>query len=251
MGILVTRPAGQAQGLCDLIEAQGGHALRAPTMEIVPPRDIAPALDLIARLNQFDMLIFISINAVTHALAYITQHSEWPKNIDIAAVGKRTALELTKHGHAPNVVPNTESNSEALLATEAMRAVAGKKILIFRGEGGRELLASELRQRGAQVDYAQVYRRAKPAQGLRETLHPFTEHNIDAVVVTSNEGLQNLYDIAAEEGLLQHFLNLPLIVVSPRGSALAKELGFKKPPILAKEPSDSAIVSALSHIKST
>lgn len=245
IGVLVTRPAAQAQGLCNLIEQQGGLAIRVPTIEILPPHDIAPALVSIARLAEFDIAIFISVNAVTRGLALTTQYGPLPQQLEIAAVGKRTAQELVQKGYPPTIVPSHLFNSEGLLAAEPMQAVAGKNILIFRGEGGRELLADVLRQRGAHVQYAEVYRRIKPAQGLREAMHPWTVQHINAVVVTSNEGLQNFYDLALDEALLPSLLDIPLIVVSERASALAGELGFKNEPIIADDASDAAIVSAL------
>lgn len=244
--ILVTRPAAQAQNLCSLIEQQGGRAIRVPMMDITAPQNPMPAAACISRLKEFDIAIFISVNAVVHGLGMLAQGQQLPHQVKIATVGKRTAEELAQHGYSPTIVP-IEFNSEGLLATDAMQApaMAGKKVLIFRGEGGRELLAETLRQRGAHVEYAEVYRRTKPKQGLADAMRPWVAQDIDAVVITSNEGLQNFYDLASDEGLIKNFLDLPLVVVSERANILASELGFTKKPVVASDPSDIAIVAAL------
>lgn len=245
--ILVTRPAAQAQNLCSLIEQQGGRAIRVPMMDITAPQNPTPAAACISRLKEFDIAIFISVNAVVHGLGMLAQDQQLPYQVKIATVGKRTAEELAQHGYFPTIIPTDTFNSEGLLATEAMQApaMAGKKVLIFRGEGGRELLAETLRQRGAQVEYAEVYRRTKPQQGLRDAMRPWVAQDINAVVITSNEGLQNFYDLASDEGLIKNFLDVPLVVVSERANILASELGFTKKPVVASDPSDIAMVAAL------
>jgi uroporphyrinogen-III synthase len=135
-------------------------------------------------------------------------------------------------------------NSEALLAMPPLQALAGKRIVIFRGEGGRPLLGDTLKARGARVDYAEVYRRAKPSLDPRKLAQCWEQGEIQVVVVASNESLQNLFDIVGEVGQ-QWLRDTPLIVVSERAQRLAQELGFNHPPVLTTEASDEAIMETL------
>ncbi len=125
-----------------------------------------------------------------------------------------------------------------------MWEVAGKRIVIFRGEGGRELLAETLRQRGATVEYAEVYRRAVPEAGAEQLQHVLRKNCIDIVTVTSNEGLQNLLHMAGDACRCR-LLRLPLVVISQRTALLAAKLGFTHAPMIAHQSSDQGLVGAI------
>ena len=167
-----------------------------------------------------------------------------PEHIKVAAVGKGSARQLNKHGVSVDIFPSQQFNSEALLAMDEMQAVAAKRIVIFRGEGGRELLADTLSSRGAIVEYAECYRRSKPEVSANELLAALSQGKLDIVTATSNEGLQNLYDMVAEPGR-SALLKLHLIVVSERSKRLAEALGFTKPAIIAHNASDEMLIEAI------
>jgi uroporphyrinogen-III synthase len=241
--ILVTRPAHQAQALCNKIEALGGRVLRLPVLAIVDPADITPAVNIINQLDCVDIAIFISSNAVEKAHALITSRGAWPAHLKIAAVGKHTAETLQQLGIHVDLLPQHQFNSEALLALDELQHVAGKHIVIFRGTGGRELLAQNLRQRGAHVQYAEVYRRIKPDTGVSELQQAGAAGKIHIITVTSNDSLQNLYDMAGNEGR-GWLLNTPLAVISRRTADLAQQLGFKVT-LIAKQASDQGLVDTI------
>jgi len=235
---MVTRPAHQAERLCALITAAGAIPVPLPVMIIEPPRDLSPARALLARLREFAIAIFISANAAERGLALL--HSEGialPPHLKLAAVGQRTAATLLEHGGRIDIQAPPPYNSEALLATAELSAVIGKHIVIFRGSGGRELLAETLRQRGATVEYAEVYRRAKPEVGVDEGLRRAGE--IDIVVVTSQDSLRNLVEMVTTAGREQQ-----LAVISPRVAQLAAELGFTRP-LVAAQATDEALLQAI------
>jgi len=241
--VLVTRPAHQAQALCDKITALSGSILRLPVIEIADPHNIAPALELIERLDTFDIAVFISANAVERTHALITAHGIWPQNVKIAAVGKHTAATLQHLGMPVDIRPHQQFNSEALLAVNEMQHIKNKHIIIFRGEGGRELLAQTLAQRGAHVVYAEVYRRVKPAIEINTVQQAGMAGKIHIITVTSNESLQNLYDMLGEQNR-RWLLDTPLLVIAQRTAELAQKLGFKTT-ITAKQASDQGLVDAL------
>ena len=252
--VLVTRPAHQAQHLCALIEAEGGRAIAFPVLEIQDLKDNSAVMRLLERLDEFDIAIFISANAVIKAMDLILSQRDWPSHLQIAVVGARTAEALQEYGVTVDICPEEKFNSEALLALPEMCAIKNKKVVIFRGEGGRELLADTLRQRGADIEYAEVYRRGKPADtpghaplNLADLL---MTDKINIIVVTSNEGLRNLWELAGAAGqeMLTH---MPLAVMSARIAAVAQELGVKYPVLVAPEANDEGLLAAIKAWRST
>ena len=247
--ILVTRPAHQAAHLCELISAAGGVPLLLPVLAVEDPADPGPALAVVQRLSEFDIAVFVSTNAVEKGVALIRRHGGVPARLRLAAVGQRTAQALLQQCGRIDIQAPPPYNSEALLAAAALQALRDKRIVIFRGVGGRELLAETLRQRGARVDYAEVYRRVKPDVRLADIV-PQTA-KLDIVMVTSQDGLQNLVEMANLEQRREWLLNTQLAVISPRVAQLAARLGFKHPALTASQASDEAMVAACSAYAKT
>lgn len=217
--ILVTRPAEQATKLAALIQQAGGEPVVFPAIEIVEPTNTQALAARIGALHQFDFAIFISPTAISRAFLHIT---DWPPELHAAAIGQGSANTLRQTGIPHVIVPAHGSDSEALLALPTMQQVSGKRIIIFRGEGGRELLANTLRQRGAQVEYAECYRRVKPQTDIT----PLLQQHFDAVVITSREGLQNLHDMLGTGwSILQ---SLPFFMPHPRIASAANLLEIQQ-----------------------
>jgi len=246
--VLVTRPREQAEGLCHLIEQGGGHPVRFPTLDIVAPEDTRVLDEQIARLDKYDLLIFISANAVQWALNRIHRQGRIPDPVRLAAIGRASARALKEAGYRVDIYPDRQFNSEALLEMPEMQAMEGMNILIFRGEGGREHLAQELVRRGAQVEYAEIYRRVLPQTDTSQLLRHWARNGIDAVTVTSNETLRNLYEMVGALGR-QWLRNTPLVVISDRMLQLAQELGIQGPVEIADQASDEGIVAALCRLR--
>ncbi len=238
-GVLVTRPAAQAEGLCRLIESVGGRPVRFPTLEIRPPAEPATA---VARLAEpWDFMIFVSRNAVEGALA-LGGDALRASAARRVAVGRATALAMQSAALPPSLVPDLGFDSEALLAMPALGAVAGRRVLIVRGEGGRALLGGTLAERGAEVGYAEVYRRAVPEVDAAVQL-PGWQKALGFVTATSDEVLRNLLALvpAAAHAWLK---GLPLAVLSARNAATAAGLGFARVGV-APRPGDDGMLSAL------
>jgi uroporphyrinogen-III synthase len=239
----VTRPAHQADSLCRLIEAYGGVAIRCPALLIGEPQDWRPALAIFDRLAEVDVAIFTSANAVDRALPLIRQRGGLPPRLEIAAIGKATAQALARHDVARCLQPQAGFNSEALLALPRLQNVVGQRVVIVRGEGGRELLAETLTARGATVIYAEVYRRERPTMDMGVLLKRWQRGEIGAVVVASSETLLNLFDmlgIAGQDDLRK----TPIIAASPRILPIAAQLGCYSLR-LAQAAGDDAIAAAL------
>lgn len=240
--ILVTRPAHQAEELCRLIAGQGGEAVRFPALAIAAMEDASPILQVLAHLDKYQWLIFISANAVTMH-SYYTDGVKMAlfKSVQIAAIGKATAKALAIAGLPVNLVPADGYSSEALLAMPQMHAIKGQNCLILRGEGGREELATTLHNRGANVDYLNVYKRVMPEIDNSEVNLLLTENKLAAITITSGEALQNLAMMLTAD---QHLFNVPLVVVSDRIKTIAADMGFKRIAVTSS-PSDSAILETV------
>lgn len=243
----MTRPAHQAQGLRELIEDRGGKVILFPVLVIQDAEDTGAVRALIERLDEFDMAIFISANAVHKALPMITAQRQLPPRLRLVSVGEGTAKALQKYGRNPDLCPREQSDSEALLALPEMQQVRGQRIVIFRGEGGRELLGETLRQRGASVAYAEVYRRAKPATDPGDLQDHLRRGKVDVISVTSNAGLVNLVALAGP-AVRNSLLATPLVVMSERNIEHARGLGFTGPIARAKQASDAGLADAIEDL---
>ena len=243
--VLVTRPAHQASKLDRLIAAVGAEAVCFPVIEIIGPRDAATLHKLIEQLDHFDMIIFVSANAVDQAMPLINAcHGRLPAHLLIACVGRATARALKQFGIGTSLLPATRFDSEGLLLLPELQNVNDKRILIFRGEGGRELLAQTLRARGAEVQYAECYRRVRPQTDITPLLRRWQDGLIDLVTLTSVEALDNLLTMVGESGR-SLLLNTPVIVVSSRIAEACRQYGFVHEPWIAEEASDEGLVEAI------
>lgn len=240
-GVLVTRPAGQAEPLCRLIEAAGGCAIRFPTIAIEPTHDPEAR----ARLAEsWDLLYCVSPNAVEQALALVAD-GRWPRVAQLAAVGRGTARALEAAGRAPDLVPNDRYESEALLAMPELADMRGRRVLIVRGEGGRGLFAQTMTERGAEVQFAEVYRRVRPVVAVAPLLARWREA-VACVMATSDEVLLNLVAMLGQDGRAD-LLATPLVVIAERTAQTARDLGFQTIRV-AERAADEAIVQAVCEL---
>jgi uroporphyrinogen-III synthase len=234
--VLVTRPAHQAEPLCQLISAEGGEPIRLPVIEIIEVDDKSALLECRAHLDELDIAVFISANAVTKSLPTLLAQGPLPSHLQLIAVGKSTAKTLKNWGLTVKS-PKPPFNSEAMLEMPEMQQVEGQKIVIFRGEGGRELLAQTLRKRGATVNYINVYRRVQAP-----TPAWINELAIDIITVTSVEGLEHLLAMLAQHRCLSH---TPFVVMSERIRLSAQQYGIQVPIFVAPTASDQGLLEAI------
>jgi len=187
VGVLVTRPRTQAIELVDAIEALGGNAYCFPVIDIVALDEIVVRGNAEA-LESPDIVIFISRNAVEYGIPYTGGGK-------LAAIGPSTAVAIESAGRVVDIRSASGFDSEHLLAEAALEDVAGKHIRIIRGAKGRELLADELRARGATVDYLSVYERRLPAVSAEtqaDLESRWRQGQINVITIMSVQSLRNL-----------------------------------------------------------
>jgi uroporphyrinogen-III synthase len=242
--IVVTRAAHQARGLAELIRAAGGHAVLFPVIEIRDVEHPESLFSLIDRLDCFDLAIFVSPNAATRAMALIGAGRALPPGLAVAAIGAGTARTLRALGVAQVIVPAGRYDSEGLLEVPALKEAAGRRVVIFRGEGGRELLGETLRARGATVEYAECYRRARTGAAPAALIEAWERDALDAVTATSSETLRNLWELLDERGR-DRLRTTPLFVPHRRIAATARELGVVT--VILTGPGDAGLVAGLAE----
>lgn len=225
IGILVTRAAHQAPTLCRMIASRDGQPLRFPVVEISDPPQVEQVRQQLGRLSDYDIAIFVSPNAVLWGIK-LAPEQRLPPTLVLAAVGRRTAQTLAESGYPVDVVPDDTFDSEGLLRTPELKEVAGKRIVIVRGNGGRELLWKELTRRGATVEFIEVYQRLCPKSDPEPLLQRWRD-DVQLVTVTSNILLDNLFTLLGERGR-ELLRQTPLIVISERMRDHARELGCQQ-----------------------
>jgi uroporphyrinogen-III synthase len=243
--VAVTRPEAQARTFCAMLEQAGARVTRFPVIEIRGPNDPGPLRAIIARLSAFDIAVFVSANAVQRVVPDALAQGTWPRALRVAAIGASTARALEACGLPPDIVPESRFDSEALLESDVLQAVEGLRVVIFRGDGGREHLATTLRSRGAEVVYAEAYRRALPEIDPEPLCAALQAGNVDAITVTSGESLQNLVEMlgsVAQDALLRRTV---LVVGAGRVADRARELGIRAEVVTAEDPTDAAMFRAL------
>lgn len=245
VGVLVTRPEHQAQHLCRLIEAEDGSAIGYPALDITPAPDRPAIRAAVGPIDRFGLVVFISANAVRFGGDLLGQR----RDLRIAAIGRSTAQALNAAGHRVAVTPSGGSDSEALLAAPELRHMAGQRVLIVRGRGGRELLGDTLASRGAEVVYAEVYERrpARPSKETQAELETLWRHGgVDAYTATSSELLEALVGIVTPR-CRELMDSTALLTGASRVAERATRLGLGSPVILAAGPEDEALVEALAE----
>lgn len=245
--VLVTRPREQAQGLLTLLSQLGARTIAMPLLEIEPVELARSERQLAINLDHYDLVVVISANAATLAMALFDHYwPQLPAHIAWYAVGGATANALRGHGVEPSMPAGLEATSETLLALPGMSDVTGKRALIAKGEGGRELLRQALQERGARVDELELYRR-KPAHYSPAQVRSLIGDGLpDIIVVTSVAILENMHRL-----LLPCYPDLNgvnLVAASGRIAEMASNLGYRNV-VVAEGASDQALVDAMADIE--
>jgi uroporphyrinogen-III synthase len=233
--VVITRPRQQAEPLARAVAALGRTPVLLPLLEISPLPDDSELRTVLAGLDAYALVAFVSPNAIEAAFAHI---GRWPQGVDIAVVGEGSRAALAKHGvsagsvriHCPQ--DPAHSDSEHLLQVLDLARLAGRRVLVVRGEGGRELMPDALRGAGATVETVAAYRRTVPAMTpeLATRLRGLLLEPNDWII-TSSEALRGLVSLVdqldtASGDLHQQLSRQRLIVPHARIHETARGLGF-------------------------
>jgi uroporphyrinogen-III synthase len=249
LGVLVTRPEAQAARTAASLTEAGAQVFLLPALSIESLGDDTLEAAL-ARLDEASIAIFVSANAAEYGIAALRRRAlGFHDRTRVAAIGNATREALHELGVKVDITPSSGNDSEALLAHDALQAVTGQPIIVFRGvgeSGGRRLLTDTLAARGAKVIHAECYRRGRPevSQARKDAiLAAFADGRIHALHAMSVETLDNLVGMLGEPGA-RPLKSARLIVPHERIATAARERGFGS--VTVAGLSDCELIEALS-----
>lgn len=233
--VVITRPLAQCEDLARAVKALGRTPVLLPLLEISALDDTSALQAELAGLAGYAMVAFVSPNAIDAAFAHIDQ---WPAGVTIAVVGEGSRAALARHGltdaNATIVSPRdpAHSDSENLLQSIDLAALAGRRVLIVRGQSGRELMADGLRAAGAIVSPVVAYRRSVPplSAAMADTLRGLLAAPNDWII-TSSEALRGLMGLLSEmesDAAVAKMQQQHLIVPHARIAETAAALGLTR-----------------------
>jgi len=243
--ILNTRPVGQQAVLAQLLGSADASVIPLPAIEIQPVRPDAFLDDLASRLADFEIALFVSRNAVEGAFAFIGA-AALPAKLLLGVIGDGTRQALAERITflQNRLISAYPYSSEGLLVAPPLQQVEGKKIIVFRGQQGRNLLGDQLRARGAEVRYCEVYRRLAPTFSEIDSAGWFGATFPNLVIFTSNEGMHNLLGGIGID-LRNRLLQVPWLLISERMRESAVNLGHNASTLIAESASDQGIFQSI------
>jgi uroporphyrinogen-III synthase len=228
--VLITRPSNQVESLRRAIESGGAKVLSLPLIEIRALNDAQAIQDLkdkVLQLDCYQSLIFVSNNAVSFGGEVINNYwPQFPLKVDVIAVGPTTAEAASERFACEVIQPTSGMTSEDILRLPQLQDVSEKKIGIVRGQGGRELLADTLRERGAIVDYLEAYSRTPIDYTSADFCNKLLEAGVNVLTVSSGESLDRLTHLLVDNRKKLQQLNL--LVPSQRVGRQAENAGYQQ-----------------------
>lgn len=227
MTILVTRPLPAGKLLVERLRKLGQPAFHSPLIDFYPGLELPSLPARLMALRAGDMLFALSQHSVRYASAALNQAGfYWPTAPAYYAIGRTTALALQQAASHIVAFPPERESSEMLLQLPELQNISGKNALLLRGNGGRELLANTLAERGARVSYCECYQRGLVYYDGPEQSRYWQKLGIDRLVITSGDILQQLYALVPNYYRESWLLHCQIIVVSERLSLEARQLGW-------------------------
>lgn len=243
--ILLTRPEKKSAALAQFLVPLADNIICQPLFDY----QISPKLSLLAETLQStspDIAIFVSESAVHYAFQQLA-YPNWPNDCIYIAVGMATANALTNAGIKTTIYPHI-ATSEGLLALDELKKVAGKSVLIFRGDTGRELIYTALMERKAKVRYVECYQKHWRSFNNSNSSDQWRKAKINCIVVTSNDILLQLWNIlSADKEQIDYWQQQCVwCVISDRVAQQAKKLGITRL-VIAKGAHNQAIYNAIAE----
>lgn len=243
---LVVRAEPQAASLSQALLAAGHQPVTSPLLSFEAGAELDRLPALLDGLSARDYVIAVSVQAVHFADNALKQQGySWPK-ANYIAVGDATGKAFAAVGVNGAAVPE-DPRSEGIISLPALQQLAGRRVIILRGNGGRHLIAPTLMQRGALVDYCEVYRRCYHQDSGGALVKSWQSQDVDSIIITSGGLLQHIVQLAAVSAK-DWLLSRLLIVPSIRVAIEARELGFTQV-INAEGASNQALIAALDERK--
>jgi len=246
VNLLITRPVMPASRTATRVAALGATPLIYPTLIIEPPADSAPLKAALGKIGDYYAALFVSPSAAEMALAPMSSTPfKLPASLHVFAPGPGTAEELSRLGVERVEMPESSFDSEGLLALPSLQtlAVKGKRIAIFRGNDGRELLREELVRRGATVDAITAYHRRAPATSATGLLELLRAGKVNAISAMSSDAIANLVPLVPATEREKLLFTIAVYASHARIVESARALGFRN--VVETQAGDAGLITAL------
>ncbi len=225
--VLIARPLSQAAGVVSRLIDLGAQPIPAPTIEILPPADWQEVDRVLTRVHEFDWIVFTSVNGVKYLLKRLWETGGDVRRLaraKLAAIGKGTADVLVEFQLRADLVPD-EFRAEAL--AEALKpCVAGKRVLWARANRGRDVLPTELRAAGADLEEAVVYRNLDVERLDPQVVEAIATGAVDWICLSSPSIARSLHKLLPAAAREQLGKSARIVSISPVTTAAAVELGM-------------------------
>ena len=243
--VLVTRPAHQNQKLYDLVRAHGGESVVCPLIKIEPTYAHEALLTVLTRIDDIDIAIFVSTNAVTHGLGALRSQGQTLSELtQVFAVGATTALMLQAADIRVDGVPSGLSGANGLRALPTFRNVSNQRVVVFRGNGGESSLLEWLKNQGARVFVAETYRRAMPIEINPAVIELCQQATIDVITLTSVTSVEHLFALLPDN-THRMLKNATVVTLSQRIARYCESQGFQGAILVADAANDQALVETI------
>lgn len=247
--IVVTRPAHQAGVIQKKLEEAGANVILFPLLEITQPKQATLARQQLANIDSYDLVIFVSPNAVEQSLPWLDTSKLTNGENQVAAIGIKTASALKRHGINPDICPRQHFNSETFLNLPEIQALGSsesnvKKVAIIRGEDGRQLLHDTLKKQGVSVDNINTYRRRCPQKSSTLLKQHYEHGELDIILLTSGTSISNLFKLTENED----WINKVNLLVGSQRMRLQVPGEFSGKLWVADDPSDETFFKKLINI---
>ncbi len=227
--IVITRSRSQAAVFTRALEELGGEVVEFPTIEILPPQSYDPLDRAIQKIENYHWIIFTSVNGVDHFFARwkkLQRDMRGLNGIRVAAIGPETAKSLESAGLRPHLVPQ-EFRAEAILQELKPEEMHGKKVLLPRAAGARDILPKTLQEWGAEVDVIEAYRTVAAKSDARRLQELLRRKQIDMITFTSSSTVTHFAALFAGEDIEGLLSGAAVACIGPITQRTAEELGMR------------------------
>jgi uroporphyrinogen III methyltransferase/synthase len=244
--IVITRARAQASGLLADLTRLGAHCIEIPTIRIVPPADTTPVIDAIRRINDYDWLVFTSVNGVKFffdTLFGLGKDVRILGHLKFACIGPVTKQRLSDYGIVSDILPDT-FRAESVVKAFTTADIQGKSVLLPRARKARTILPEELTRMGAQVDEVPVYETVLEQEAGPELNRLLDKEQIDAVTFTSSSTVSNFMSLLPSNSAVRLLKNVTIASIGPITSDTVRSFGLE-PTVEADPYTIDGLVDAL------
>lgn len=226
---LVLRTREQAGDLSRLLAERGASPIEVPLIRVTEPDDFGALDAALARVEDFDWLIFTSVNGVRSVLRRLRdrrQDVRALKGPSVAAIGEKTAAALQQAGIRVQALPD-ECVAEALAERLAQEELRGKRALVARAQEAREVLIEALRDCGAEVVVAACYKTVPATENEAQVRQLIRDRQIDAVTLSSASMARGFAACLAGEDPGELLRDVLVACIGPVTAQTATDLGIR------------------------